>query len=151
MGLQGTVFSQVGEHAGSRPKRFMLSSPAAGVVIVIDWVCCSRHFVFFQLSIGCPLNFFFFFNLCFSSNAHKHWRWGGVRTALCRPALRGWAELRWGCTLLGMCRGLCRVPVTCKPAVSGIKFVSLCYHWKCVIQKSKEICSCRKTSVRASC
>lgn len=69
------VFSQVDEHAGSRPAQFMLSSPAAGVVIVIDWVCCSRHFVFFQLSIGCPWNFFFLL-LCFSSNAHKHGRWG---------------------------------------------------------------------------
>lgn len=70
------VFSQEGEHAGSRPKQFVLSSPTAGVVIVIDWVCCSRHFVFFQLSTGCPWNFFFFFSLCLSSNMHKHGRWG---------------------------------------------------------------------------
>lgn len=45
------------------------------VVIVIDWVCCSRHFVFFQLSIGLPLSFLFFiyyFPLCFSSHIHRH-------------------------------------------------------------------------------
>lgn len=84
------VFSQVGEHAGSRPKQFMLSSPTAGVVIVIDWVCCSRHFVFFQLSIGCPWNLFFF-TLCFNSNTHKHGRWGRcVPSSVCQ-CCRGWA------------------------------------------------------------
>lgn len=51
----GAVVSPVGERAGSGPKQFTLPSPAAGAVIVIDWLCCSRHFVFFQLSIACPL------------------------------------------------------------------------------------------------
>lgn len=74
------VFSQVGEHAGSRPKQFMLSSPTAGVVIVIDWVCCSRHFVFFQLSIGCPWNLFFF-TLCTNTADGA-----GVCPALCASA-----------------------------------------------------------------
>lgn len=107
MDLRGTVFSQVGEHAGSRPKRFTLSSLAAGVVIVIDWVCCSRHFVFFQLSIGCPLIFFFFF---FFTSALVQIPTdiacgAGVCTALCWPALCGWGEPAPGLHTVGSVQG----------------------------------------------
>lgn len=108
MALRGTVFSQVGEHAGSRPKRFTLSSPAAGVVIVIDWVCCSRHFVFFQLSIGCPLNFFFFSFFLTSALVQipTNIAYGaGVCTALCWPALRGWGEPAPGLHVVGSMQG----------------------------------------------
>lgn len=141
------MFSPVGEHAGSRPKRFTLSLLASGVVIGIDWLCCSRHFVFFQLSIGCLLNlllcWFFFFTSALVQIPTHIAQGAGACTALHQPALHR------GCAQLAACRGL--VPVTWKPVVRRIKFVRLCYLQKCVIRKGKEICSCRKTSVRASC
>lgn len=99
------VFSQVGEHAGSRPKQFMLSSPTAGVVIVIDWVCCSRHFVFFQLSIGCPWNFIFFLTSALVQIRTNMADGASVCPALCQPALQG-LSLHWGCTGLGECRDM---------------------------------------------